>query len=286
MLPVMSVEVRGALRAIALSLAPLVLLALTAPHAPAAASIEPALNALRIPLSGEGFYAFIAFVCAALTVTIASALAPRPMLSRPRVAVGSVALGVTVSLASYAILRHAPGLSGVLGATGIIFAASAIGTQVGSRVESPGHILPVALLSAAVDLWSVTAASGPTHIIVQTPAALRLLTITASVPGTPLPDPQIGFGDVVFAALYHAIGARHALSIRRTAAAIFAGIIVAGITAAALAAPVPALPALGLAMVAAHSEARRVPATDRKTAFFTGALLIASIARAAVVFAR
>jgi hypothetical protein len=279
-------DARPALRALAIPVAPLALLAVVAPHAPRAARLDPALAAIRFPLDGEGLYAFIAFVCAALTVTLSSALAPRPLLTKPRNSLRSVALGVAVSLASFTILHAAPGLSGVLGAIGIILAACAIGTQVGARVESPGHILPVALLSAAVDLWSVTAASGPTHMIVHTPALLRLLTITASVPMEPLPEPQIGFGDVVFAALYHAIGARFGLSLRRTAAAIFVGVLLAGITSAALAAPVPALPALGLAMLVAHREARRVPKADQRTALFTGALLIASIARAAVVFTR
>ncbi len=275
-----------ALRAVAVSVAPLAILAVLAPIGPRPASLDHALDAIRFPLNGEGLYAFVAFVCAALTVTLASALTPRALLSKPRNAVISVALGVALSLLSFAILKVTPGLSGVLGAVGIALAACAIGTQVGARVESPGHILPVALLSAAVDLWSVTAAAGPTHMIVQTPALLRLLTITATVPMERLPEPQIGFGDVVFAALYHAIGARFSLPIRRTAAAIFVGVLLAGITSAALAAPVPALPALGLAMLVAHRDARRVPKADQRTAIFTGALLLASIARVAVVFAR
>jgi hypothetical protein len=53
-----------------------------------------------------------------------------------------------------------------------------------------------------------------------------------------------------------------------------------------LQAPVPALPMLGLAMVAAHAEARRVPQRDRAAAGFAGLVLAASVARVVVTMAR
>ncbi len=264
------VSIARAARAAAVALAPLALLSLAAPWFPSASLANP----------------FVAFGCAATSVTLSGALAPRDVLMRPRAAALASLTGVALSLASLALRANAPALAGLAGALGIMLVACSVGTQVGARVESPGHILPVALLSAAVDLWSVTAASGPTHAIVQTPVLLRLLTVMAAVPPSRVPEPQIGFGDVVFTALYMAISERFGLSLRRTSGAIFAGILMAGLAAALLDAPVPALPALGLMMVLAHPEARRVPRADRKTALFTGALLAASIVRAAVTLAR
>ncbi len=268
--PPMQPDARATLRFALASLAPLAALVVTAPLFPRESLANP----------------FVAFTCAALTVTLAGVLAPRALLKTPRAALIFVLAGVGVSLATKVLLGLTAPAAGLTGALGIILTACAVGTQVGARVESPGHILPVALLSAAVDLWSVTAASGPTHAIIQQPSLLRLLTVMAAVPPSRAPEPQIGFGDVVFTALYFAIGERFNLSSRRTALAIFGGILLAGVAAALLNAPVPALPALGFTMVVAHPAARRVPAPDRKTALFTGALLVASIVRVAVVFAR
>lgn len=263
----MTDDARHALRAAAWSLGPLALLALIAPWV----------------LVGDLAASLLAFGCATFAVTAAGALAPRALLARPRVTVATVALGVALSLVS---TKLPAALGGLVGALGLMGAACALGVQVGSRVESAGHILPVALLSAAVDLWSVTAASGPTHVIVQTPALLKLLTVRAAVPPSREPVPQIGFGDVVFTALYVTIGARFGLSARRTVAALALGIVAAGLVAAWLAAPVPALPMLGLAMVAAHPESRRVPAHDRRAAVFAALVLAASVARVVRAVAR
>lgn len=241
-----------------------------------------ALAAPFLPF-GELTGALFAFFVASAALVVTVSLAPLEALARPRVTLAVVAVGVAAALVAWK-LPLGPGA--LVGSLAVLAVGSAVGATVGTRMETAGHILAVALVSAAVDIWSVNAPSGVTHKIVQTPSLLRLLTIHATVPPTRTPEPMIGFGDVVFAALYHAIGARFSLPIRRTAAAIFVGVLLAGITSAALAAPVPALPALGLAMLVAHRDARRVPKADQRTAIFTGALLLASIARVAVVFAR
>ncbi len=253
-------HLRHSVRAAAGSLAPLALLALAAPW-------------IRV---GERAASLLAFATATATVTAAGLLAPRPLLARPPAAAGAVALGVALSLLS---TRLPPVAGGLVGALGLLAAAAALGIQVGGRVESPGHVLPVALLSAGVDLWSVTSTVGPTHAIVQTPALLQLLTVRAAVPPSRAPVPQIGFGDEVFVALYVAVGARFGLSARKTAVALAAGILAAGLLAGALEAPVPALPMLGLAMLAAHPETRKVPPRDRPATAFAALVLAASVAR-------
>jgi hypothetical protein len=256
----MSSAARHALRAVVCALSPLALLALIAPRC-------------RL---GDLAAALLSFASATAAVTTAGVLAPHTVLVRPRNALVAVLLGTALSLAA---TKLPPVLGSLLGAFGLLTAACALGIQVGSRVESPGHILPVALLSAGVDLWSVTAASGPTHVIVHTPALLQLLTVRAVVPPTRDPIPQIGFGDVVFTSLYVAIARRHGLSSARTITAVALGIFTAGLVAAALEAPVPALPTLGLAMVLAHPAARRVPARDRRATLVAASVLVLSLLR-------
>jgi hypothetical protein len=232
---------------------------------------------------GEMASSLLAFTCATAAVVTAGSLAPRELLARPRVTVAAVFVGVALSLLS---TRLPAPVGGLVGALGLMTAACALGVQVGSRVESAGHILPVALLSAGVDLWSVTAAAGPTHVIVQTPALLKLLTVRAAIPPSREPVPQIGFGDEVFTALYVTIGARFGLRAWKTVTALSVGILGAGVLAGVLQAPVPALPMLGLTMVAVHAEARRVPERDRRAAWFAGLVLAASVARVVVAMAR
>jgi hypothetical protein len=258
------------LRAAVLALAPLVLITLVAPW---------------LPLGDRGG-ALLAFGCAIAAVVLAATQSPALLWQRPRAVAIAVAFGVVLALTTIPLLTRTPIAAGLLGALAVFTAATALGTLIGSRVESPGHVLPVALLSAAVDLWSVTAASGPTHAILSRPTLLRLLTITVAVPPSRLPEPQIGFGDVVFSALYVAIGVRFALSRMRTTLALTLGIAAAGLASAFLEAPVPALPMLGLAMVLLHPQARRVPPEDRRVTAATALLLVASAAKAAMTLTR
>lgn len=252
-------------RAALAALAPLALLALAAP-------------ALRI---GPAPSLALAYAAAAGAILAAVALAPYDALARRDVALAAGALGVALSLVALAL---PPVASGLAGSAGVLACGCALGCAVGARIASPGHLLAVALVSSAVDIWSVTAPSGVTHTIVETPLLLRLLTVRVAVPPVRAPEPMIGFGDVVFAALYHAAATRHGLSRARTLGALAVGLALAGVGAGALGLEggIPALPFLGIAVVLAHPEARRVPAKDRRATAFAAAVLVAAIVRVAL----
>lgn len=239
-----------------------------------------ALAAPFLPF-GELTGALFAFFVASVALVVTVSLAPLEALARPRVTPAVVAVGVAAALVAWK-LPLGPGA--LVGSLAVLAVGSAVGATVGTRMETAGHILAVALVSAAVDIWSVNAPSGVTHKIVQTPSLLRLLTIHATVPPTRTPEPMIGFGDVVFAALYVSASRRFGLSSRRTWAALFAGILMAGAAAAIFAAGggVPALPFLGLAMVVAHPATRKVAPEDRKATAFAALVLAAAVAKVAL----
>ena len=192
--------------------------------------------------------------------------------------------GALVALVGLALVGLAlalpPVASGLIGACGLLAVASVVGGAIGSRMESSGHLAAVALVSAAVDLWSVTSPSGPTHRIVQSPALVRLLTVSVAIPPLRDPRPAIGFGDAVFVALYLAAGQRFAMPRPRLSVALWLGIFVAGAIAVALERAVPALPTIGLMVLLTQPMARSVPAADRRATLFAGGLLLASVARA------
>jgi hypothetical protein len=167
-----------------------------------------------------------------------------------------------------------------VGALGLLAVASVLGGAIGSRVEVAGHLAAVALVSSAVDLWSVTSTAGPTHHIMRSPALLRLLTVSVAIPPSREPQPAIGFGDAVFVALYLAAGARFALPRARMIAALWVGIVGSGALALALERPVPALPLIGLMVLATQPLARDVPRADRRATLLAAVMLVASAARA------
>jgi hypothetical protein len=248
------------LRPIAVALAPLALMAAVAPslHAGPVASVLVALAAVAVAIVG-GLYA-----------------APsRPLPGRV------VALAVLVGLALVALaLRLPPVPSGLAGSLGLLVVACVIGGAIGSRMEASGHLAAVALVSAAVDLWSVTSPSGPTHRIVQSPAMVRLLTVSVSIPPLREPRPAIGVGDAVFVALYLAAAARFGMPRGRMALATGVGLFAAGALALWLERAVPALPTIGLMVLATQPKAREVPGADRRATMLAAAMLIASVARA------
>lgn len=235
-----------------------------------------AARALALP---EALGLAAAFTVGSAAIVLGMRVAPLAWLARTPQAPVAIALGIALSLLS---LKLPPFAAHLVGAVGLIVGGGALGATVGSRMQRAGHLLPVALVSSAVDLWSVTSPHGPTHAIVQKPGLLRLLTVSVTIPSERDPQPAIGVGDVVFVALYLSAAQRFSLPLARTVALLGAGILAAGAAATAAGTPVPALPTLGLAMVLGHPEARRVHVDDRKATAFAALLFVASVLRAAL----
>lgn len=246
---------------VAAFLAPLGLASLVAPWLP------------QHPVAALGC-AYLAAAAIAAGVGLAPVDVPLGVRGALVRAVGGAAL-VALSLAL------PPVLSGLAGSLGLLAVALAVGGVVGSRMALAGHLLPVAMVSAAVDLWSVSSPSGPTHAIVRNPALLRLLTVSVALPGDRTPWPVVGFGDVAFAALYLAAARRFALPAGRMGAAVLVGLWASLGLALATGGAVPALPAMGAAVVLSFAAARRVAPVDRAATGVAAALLAASVARAA-----
>lgn len=216
-----------------------------------------------------------AVIVASVSVAPSTQMTERP--TALRLGVAAVALALLSS-------RMPPAVGGVVGSFAVLLGGATLGSKVAGGVLHPGHLLPVALLSAAVDLWSVSAPQGVTHQITQTPSLLNLLTLRVAIPPSRAPEPMIGFGDVVFAALYHHVSRRLGLPLWRTRAALAAGLVLAGVAAlvAELPGGVPALPFLGVTVVLSQRATWSVPERDRRATWFAAAVLAASVARVAI----
>ncbi|MDD9970599.1 MAG: hypothetical protein OXR73_30460, partial [Myxococcales bacterium] len=132
----------------------------------------------------------------------------------------------------------------------------AVGTFVGARVERPGHLLFVALVSSLADIVSVYHPQGVSHAIIESETALSLLALSFPMLGTDAIEPLLGVGDLVFVALYLTASRVHQLSLRRTLAALSLGLAVTAASVVVLEMALPALPFLGLSILIALPAAR------------------------------
>ncbi len=154
-------------------------------------------------------------------------------------------------------------LAATLVAAGLSALGAGLGGAIGRRVQRPGHLLPAAAMAAAADIVSVTASFGPSRAIAESPRALALLAVSFPVPGTHEFAPALGVGDLVFSALALGVAGAHELPYIRTAFAAYVGVLLAGGLSLLLAAPVPALPLIGAAIVAAVPATRVIHRRDQ-----------------------
>lgn len=172
-------------------------------------------------------------------------------------------------------------LSALLSGGALLIVGVEAGAWVGRRVQVAGHLWPLALVACAADAWSVASPSGPTQRMLSAPEsawsfASALLLVLPS-PGVGL-APILGVADALMVGLL--LGAAHALglSARRLGLGIFLGLMLCLIALLCLARPLPALPFIAVAGVAALGGAARPAFKDLLAAllfclFFVGLAL-------------
>jgi hypothetical protein len=166
--------------------------------------------------------------------------------------------------------------SGVL--MGLLLLGTGIGALVGRRIQHPGHLLFVAVVSTVADIWSVTQPGGISKAIVEEPLALSLAALPWPMLGSSELAPLLGVGDVVFTGLYLAASRTHALPLRRSVLALAAGYAITTLLVIATERPIPVLPLLGACMVLAQPKAREVAAPDRRRGAWALTLLVSALA--------
>ena len=147
---------------------------------------------------------------------------------------------------------------------GLLLIGTGLGALVGRRIQHPGHLLFVAVVSSLADLWSVTQPGGISKAIAEEPLALSLAALPWPMLGSDELAPLLGVGDVVFTSLYLAATRAHALPLRRSVLALAAGYAVTTCLVIATQRPIPVLPLLGACVVIAQPAARRLSAPDRR----------------------
>ena len=171
-------------------------------------------------------------------------------------------------------------LSGAAVLVALLLIGTGVGALVGRRIQHPGHLLFVAVVSSIADVWSVTQPGGISKAIVEEPLALSLAALPWPLLGSDELAPLLGVGDVVFTSLYLAATRAHALPLRRSLLALSAAYALTTALVVFTARPIPVLPLLGACFVIAQPAARSVNALDRRR----GALVLTLIASAVVLW--
>jgi len=219
----------------------------------------------------------LAFACVAAEMLGVAALTP-PLRPRWLLAIGSPLLVLAAVTVAHDV---APAWASAAAVTVALLAAGTLaGAVVGRAIEHPGHLLVVAAVSALVDVYSVLHPTGPTAQLIEIEAAVNVLILPWPILGTDTIVPVLGVGDIAFCGIYAAASRRHELPMGRTIAGLAIGLAVTLAIVMATGAGTPALPFMGVGVLALQPRARALPREDRRKAALGLAALGAALAAA------
>lgn len=148
-------------------------------------------------------------------------------------------------------------------AAALLGGGSLVGGVIGGRIQHASHLLVVAYVSSLADVFSVFSDRGVSAQVVASERLLSVLAISWPMPGSGELMPVLGVGDVIMCALYLCAARQLGLGVGRTAAALGAGFVAVLVALFAFQVPLPALPALGLAVVIALPRTWRLRREER-----------------------
>lgn len=231
------------------------------------------LVAAQVPVAPvTGAVLAFAMVCAGV-VAVAWATPAFGLRALAWLVLPALALGAVASLG-----ERATGIGfAMLVAAALLAAGTLAGGAVGARIQHPSHVLVAACASSIADLFSVLSPSGVSAQVIESEQLLALVAISWPILGDGAVEPILGFGDVVMCALYVVATRALGLPVRRTIVAL--GVGFAAVLLALLLAPVPlpALPFLGAAVVAAQPRTWRFRPGEGRTALIALAVLTAVV---------
>ena len=155
------------------------------------------------------------------------------------------------------------------------------GLWVAGWVERAGFIIPMLLVAALADVWSV--AFGLTRLIVDADQ-VGWVCLSYPVPGRASPAVVIGAADILFIALLLRLSVQFNLGLSRSVLAVCSGATLGFFAAGACGMAIPGLPFIGVAFALAHWPRLRPGRKEMKEtlafiAVVTVALLIVGLIR-------
>jgi hypothetical protein len=207
-----------------------------------------AVNLLAPQLPEASTNQGIAFIA---IVSIPLATATVYFLARATLQTQALLVTAVTAAVVAAILIHV-GLSGTPATVAKLFASACLGLALASLLVRPLEVVMIALVIAAVDIYSV--AAGPTHVIVEHhQAVLDAFTLAFHPPGS-YGAAQIGASDFVFFAVFTGAAIRLHLRRRLTWLAMTVSFGVTLALSVGFDTALPALPLLSLSFLLANAD--------------------------------
>jgi preprotein translocase subunit SecG len=147
-----------------------------------------------------------------------------------------------------------------------------LGKLIGLLVNERSYIVPLALVAAVADLWSVLA--GPTAHIIEAPTYYRYFLICYPRLGSEILHPMVGLGDFTFLALFLTLIPRFNLRVRTTSWGFIVSFIIALLLSVISNKGIPVIPFMATAFLAANWGLLEFKSNDIWTAFIFIALLL------------
>jgi len=189
-------------------------------------------------------------------------------------AIAMLMVGAAANLLVYQVLDGWPLAARMVVGLTLVVVSFGAGTILAGMVESTRYVVPMCLVAALADIWSVLA--GPTKKIVESKNEFVMSHAFVGQPfiGADEMNPVAGVADIIFIAMFLCIAARLGLSMRRALLGAFGG-LAAGLVVAAAVGGVPGLPFIGAGFVLANWRAVRPGRAEmKKTAVFMAAMLV------------
>jgi len=153
--------------------------------------------------------------------------------------------------------------------------AAGIGLWIGTGIDEPAHLIPIALVATLADIWSVSA--GATAVIIRSEQIhyflLRFPLLGGPEPAVPF---LIGLTDFLFFGIFYQAALRFDLGGRRNLALLGASFVIAVSSALLAGVGLPVLPFMGLLFVAGNWSRLQMKREDLKQTvlFLAGVLLV------------
>ncbi|HEY9069201.1 MAG TPA: hypothetical protein VIV61_03035, partial [Candidatus Ozemobacteraceae bacterium] len=153
--------------------------------------------------------------------------------------------------------------------------AAGVGLWIGTGIDEPAHLIPIALVATLADIWSVSA--GATAVIIRSEQIhyflLRFPLLGGPEPAIPF---LIGLTDFLFFGIFYQAALRFDLGGRRNLALLGASFVIAVSSALLAGVGLPVLPFMGLLFVAGNWSRLQMKREDLKQTvlFLAGVLLV------------
>lgn len=246
---------------------------------------------IRIGFLNPYLAAFL-FVALLMLVQLALAVSVAGMQARPRyiallallsavIVVGITVLLLKVKLSSIVLISMSLAFRDLF----LMLFAASLGYTVSFIVREPSILLPVAVVAAMVDCWSVTV--GPLrHVLENKPGVVAVASVQMPTPVPGVPGTMIGMGDFLFLALFFGILYRFSMNTRGAFWAGYALLTLSMLIVMKFSTALPALVPMALAITGTNIRHFKLKREEVFSTLYVGGFVLVLLVASGIYLSR